>query len=296
MESGLRPAAAQLENRQRRFGLRLLGLPLGDQAREMVGVPTAVGRRLTNALRYSGRMESTVLLRNQSTRRGTAAGRGGGSLEAEKTRSGLTKSTEGSRLDGGAAGCLVCKNGQPWVGIKAHVCYNQEATTLSAPPSPGRWRPLREDRRHRNKSRSSPTHRPPSDGWPRRSRALARCTRFGQGSASQCYRGPGRTSPSRSGGAQHTRGSQETSKWAKLATEEPDARGVEWLGYSDWAEARAMPLPRSFAHLKRRFRRRSGQKRSSGREARPPGTSTKCRAGRSWMSGLQVAPRGSPRS
>jgi len=79
MESGLRPAAAQLENRQRRFGLRLLGLPLGDQAREMVGVPTAVGRRLTNALRYSGRMESTVLLRNQSTRRGTAAGRGGGS-------------------------------------------------------------------------------------------------------------------------------------------------------------------------------------------------------------------------
>ena len=38
---------------------------------------------------------------------------------------------------------------------------------------------------------------------------------------------------------------------AKLTAEEPDARGVEWLRHSDRAEARAMPLPRSFAHLKR---------------------------------------------
>jgi len=37
MESGLRPAAAQLENRQRRFGLRLLSLPQGDLAEEVVG-------------------------------------------------------------------------------------------------------------------------------------------------------------------------------------------------------------------------------------------------------------------
>ena len=40
-------------------------------------------------------------------------------------------------------------------------------------------------------------------------------------------------------------------EWAKLAAEEPDARGVEWLEYSDRAGARAMPLPRSPAHLKR---------------------------------------------
>jgi hypothetical protein len=32
MKSGLRPAAAQLENRRWRFGLRLLSLPDGDQA------------------------------------------------------------------------------------------------------------------------------------------------------------------------------------------------------------------------------------------------------------------------
>jgi len=47
MESGLRAAAAQLENRQRRFGLGLLSLPVGDQAREIAGAPTGIGRRLT---------------------------------------------------------------------------------------------------------------------------------------------------------------------------------------------------------------------------------------------------------
>jgi len=61
MESGLRPAEAQLENRQRRFGLRLLSLPQGDQARETTGAPTAVVRRLVSAPAYAGRMESTVL-------------------------------------------------------------------------------------------------------------------------------------------------------------------------------------------------------------------------------------------
>jgi len=36
-----------------------------------------------------------------------------------------------------------------------------------------------------------------------------------------------------------------------FAAEEPGARGVEWLSYSDRIEERAMPLPRSLAHLKR---------------------------------------------
>jgi len=63
MESGLRAAVMQLENRKRQFGLRLLSLPQGDQAREIVGAPTGIGRRLTNALAYAGRTESTVLLK-----------------------------------------------------------------------------------------------------------------------------------------------------------------------------------------------------------------------------------------
>jgi hypothetical protein len=62
MESGLRPATAQLENRQRRFGLRLLGLLDGDQARELVGAASLIGKRLKNALVHRGRTETTVLL------------------------------------------------------------------------------------------------------------------------------------------------------------------------------------------------------------------------------------------
>jgi len=62
MESGLRAATTQLENRQRWFGLLLLSLPQGEQAREVVGAPTIIGRRLTNALAHSRRAESTVLL------------------------------------------------------------------------------------------------------------------------------------------------------------------------------------------------------------------------------------------
>jgi len=46
-------------------------------------------------------------------------------------------------------------------------------------------------------------------------------------------------------------GNEKADEWAKLATDEPDARGVECLGYSDWVEARTMPLPRLLTHLKR---------------------------------------------
>jgi len=67
MESGIRAAAAQLENRQRRFGQRLLSLPQGDQVREVVGAPTQIGHRLTNALTHSGRTEGTVLLEETET-------------------------------------------------------------------------------------------------------------------------------------------------------------------------------------------------------------------------------------
>jgi len=63
MESGLRPATNQLENRQRRFGLRLLGLPQGEKAREMVSSNTPLGKRLSSALAYTWtETERTVLL------------------------------------------------------------------------------------------------------------------------------------------------------------------------------------------------------------------------------------------
>jgi hypothetical protein len=130
MESGLRAATTQLENRQRRFGLRLLSLPQGDQAREIIGAPTAIGRRLTNALAYAGSTESTVLLEEPETLDAELLQEeeAEAKVEAEKTRPGLTMFADGSRLDDGAAGySVVWKSGQTWKGIKTHMGYNQEA-------------------------------------------------------------------------------------------------------------------------------------------------------------------------
>ena len=46
-------------------------------------------------------------------------------------------------------------------------------------------------------------------------------------------------------------GNEKADEWAKVAAEEPDTRGMEWLNYSDRTEERQMPLPRSLANLKR---------------------------------------------
>jgi len=63
LESGLRPAPAQLDNRLRRFALRLASLPGGDQARELVGAPDSMlGQRLQSSLRcWNGREETVPL-------------------------------------------------------------------------------------------------------------------------------------------------------------------------------------------------------------------------------------------
>jgi len=46
-------------------------------------------------------------------------------------------------------------------------------------------------------------------------------------------------------------GNEKADEWAKIAAEEPDTHGVEWLNYSNRTELRAMPLPRSLSNLKR---------------------------------------------
>jgi len=130
MESGLRVVTTQLENRQWRFVLRLLSLPQGDQVREVVGAPTAIGRRFTNALASAGWMETTVLLEELETLDAELLQEeeAEAKAEAEKARPRLTIFTDGSRLDNGAAGyAVVWKNGQSWVGIKTHMGHNQEA-------------------------------------------------------------------------------------------------------------------------------------------------------------------------
>jgi len=131
MESGLRPAGNQLENRQRRFGLRLLSLPRGERARKVVGARIELGNRLASALSYTWtETEATVLLEEPETFDAELIQeeREEAKKEADKARPGLTMFTDGSRLEDGAAGYAVSwKNGQTWKGIKTHMGYNQEA-------------------------------------------------------------------------------------------------------------------------------------------------------------------------
>jgi ribonuclease HI len=259
MESGLRAAAAQLENRQRRFGLRLLSLPQGDQAREIVGAPTAIGRRLTNALTYAGRTEDTVLLEEPETfdadllqEEEEAA-----KAEAEKTRPGLTMFTDGSRADSGATGySVVWRKGESWAGIKTHMGYNQEAYDAECAALA---RAL-ETAARRNRTPERVTIF--SDAQAAIKRLASDEPGPGQQYALQARRHiaalrkarPGiiieiRWCPAHKGVA----GNEKADQWAKVAAEEPDTRGVEWLHYSydGRTEARAFPLPRSLANIKR---------------------------------------------
>src|SRR3978361_1989690 len=130
MESGLRPATVQLENRRQRFSLRLLSLPDGDQVRDVVGAVSVIGKGLKNALAHRGRTETTVLLDEpealdaETIQEDEKSAR----AEAERTRPGITMFTDGSRRDDGATGyAVVWKKGEFWVGVKNHMGHNQEA-------------------------------------------------------------------------------------------------------------------------------------------------------------------------
>ena len=68
MESGVKPAVPQLENRVRRFALRLASLPRGDQARDLIGAShSALGQRLQSSLGCWNGREDTVLLKVASS-------------------------------------------------------------------------------------------------------------------------------------------------------------------------------------------------------------------------------------
>jgi len=171
MES-LRPATAQLENRLRRFGLRLLSLPQGDQAREVVGAPTAIGRRLTDAPAYTRSAGGAVLIEEPETLDAELLQEeeAEAKAEAEKGRPGLTIFADGSRLDSGAAGySVVWKRGQTWGASKPTWVTTRRPMMQSALPSQGHWKRLREDRLCQSESQSLPMPKPPSDGWPQRS-------------------------------------------------------------------------------------------------------------------------------
>ena len=251
MESGLRAATVQLENRQPRFGLRLLSLPLGDQARGVVGAPTEIGRQLTNALAYAGAMESTVLLEEPETVDAALSSEDGGGEGAARTHhvygwvadggwSGwLCSGVEGGilgrhrnsyRLQPGGLRRGVCcpracpgfgfqKKHNPETGHDLHGCTSGIRRMASDEPGPGQQYALQAGKHI----------------------AILRRARPNIIEIRWCPAHQGIT------------GNEKADEWAKIAAEEPDTRGVEWLNYSDRTEVRATPLPRSIANRKRQI-------------------------------------------
>jgi len=257
MESGLRPAAAQLENRQRRFALRLLSLPQGDRAKEVVGAAMQIGRRLTTALDYTGAVERTVLLEKPEALEAELVqeNEAEAKAEAERWRPGLTMFTDGSRLDSGAAGYAVAwRSGESWGGIRTHMGYNQEAydaecaalaraleTATMVQPTP-EWVTIFTGAQAAIRRMGS-EEPGPGQGYALQARRHVASLRRARPDISIEIR----WCPAHKG----VPGNEKADEWAKLAAEEPDTNGVEWLSFSDREGARAMPLPRSLAHLKR---------------------------------------------
>ena len=289
MESGLRPAGNQLENRQRRFGLRLLSLPQGDRAREVVGARTALGNRLGAALNYTWtETEGTVLLEEPETfdaeliqeERETAE------REAEKKRPGLVMFTDGSRPEDGAAGYAVAwKNGQTWKGIKTHMGYYQEAfdaecAALARALESASRRNTVPNRVTIFTDAQAAIRRMASDEpGPGQKYALearkhiAKLRRASPGITIEIRRCPAH---------EGVEGNEKADEWAKLVAEELDARGeeaLEWFAYLDRPEAHSMPLPRSLANIKQEIAKKkwaggrtSKKKYKMPESQRPDGT------------------------
>ena len=297
IESDLRAATGQLDNRQRRFGLRLLSLPQGDQAREVVGAPTGIGRRLTNALAYGGQTENTVLLQEQETldaellREEEAEAR----AEAEGIRPGLAMFTDGSRPDDGATGySVVWKRGLSWVGAKVHMGNNQEAyvaecAALAHALELAAQRISTPERVTIFSDAQAAIRRMASDEpGPGQQYALQARKHI----ATLCRARKGivieiRWCPARKGVV----GNEKADEWAKIAAGEPNTRGVEWLSSSGRTKVRGAPLPRLSPASSGKSQRRSGRRHVSGPEAGPRRRSTACRRARNPIAWWPTAPR-----
>jgi hypothetical protein len=127
METGLRPATAQLENRQRHFRSRLLSLPEGDQSREVVGAASWIGKKLQNENR-KGRNDSPT-----RRARGTGCRDEPGGRVVGHGRSGECKA--GNHHVHGRVTTRQCSNRVRsrmaertiLVGHQTHMSYSQEA-------------------------------------------------------------------------------------------------------------------------------------------------------------------------
>ena len=248
MESGLRPASNQLENRQRRFRAWLLSLPQGSVAQDVVRAQTAIGKRLSTALdRRWLATEETVLLEDPGPFNAELIQeeREEAKKEAEKERPGLVMFTDGSRLESEAARYAVAwRNGQTWEGIKTHMGYNQEAYDAECAalaralevatrrvPTPSHVT-IFTDAQAAIKRMSSDEPGPGEKYVLEARQHIAELRRKAPSAIIEI-----RWCPAHEG----VEGNEQADKWAKLAAEEPDTPGVEWPD-----EAR----PRSLANIR----------------------------------------------
>jgi len=194
--------------------------------------------------------------------------------------------TDGSRIEDGAAGyAVVWKRGVSWAGIKTHMGYNQEAYDTECA---AHARALELAAR-----RNSVPERVTIFSYVQA--AIRRMALDEPGTAAQyalqarkhvATLRRARSSivvrirwcPAHRGVA----GNEKADEWAKIAAEESDTHGVEWLNYSDRTGERAAPEPRSRANLKREISEKKWGRRASGLRAGPPRQEPPARWRGSW--------------
>jgi ribonuclease HI len=227
------------------------------QAREVLGSEEGIGKRLKTALGYAGRAEETVLQAVADPLEASirVEERAEAKAEAEKERPGLTLYTDGSRMQSGATGySVVWKKAMQWVGIKSHMGYSQEAFDAECAAIA---RALEVAARRQIPPakvtiftdaqaaiRRMVSEEPgPGQKYGIQARKWIKVLRKARPEIEVEIR----WCPAHEGIA----GNEMADEWAKLAAEEPDAHGVEWLSHSDRYGRRPMPPPRSLANLKR---------------------------------------------
>jgi len=164
--------------------------------------------------------------------------------EAERARPGLTMFTDGSRMEGGAAGyAVVWKNGQTWESIKCHMGYNQEAydaewAALARAPESVSGGYVPERVTIFTDAQAAIRRIASEEPGPGQQYAIQGRKHI----ATLCRVRPGITIEIRWCLAHKgIAGNEKADEWAKTAAEKPGTRGVAYPG----------PLPRSLANLKR---------------------------------------------
>jgi len=222
-------------------------------ARNIISADTTIGKRLSTALKYSWtETERTVLLEEPESfdAKLIQEDREEAKREAKRERPVFVMFTDGSRLENEAAGYAVAwKTGQTWEGIKTHMVFNQEAfnaecaalaraleTAARRDPAPDH---ITIFTNVQAAIRGMASDKPgPGQKYALEAREHIAVLRRAVPDITIEVR----WCPAHEG----VEGNEKADEWAKLAADEPDTPGVEWLD-----GACSLPLPRSLTNIGR---------------------------------------------